>query len=84
MYLASTNGLADGINDCGRRVICAGRRKSSVMGRCLHAHTVSIIKQIASLLRLRRSAILPKGIPSTSIGVYMDADQSAAQNILRD
>ena len=84
MYLASTNWPADGIDNCGRRVICAERRKSSAMGRCQHAHTVSITKQNASSLRLRRSAILPKGMPSTSIGVCMDADQNAAQNILRD
>ena len=81
MYLASTNSLPDDIDNCGRRVICAGRRKSSVMGRCQHAHTVSTTKQNASSLRLRRSEILPKGMRSTSIGGYLNADQIAAQNI---
>lgn len=83
MYLAFANLLADGIDDCGRRVTCAGRRKSSVMGRCQHAHTVSITKQNASSLRSRKSAILPKGTCSMSIGRYQDADEIAVQNTSR-
>ena len=84
MYLASVYSLVGGIDAYGRRAICVERRKSSVMGRCQHAHIVSTTKTSASLLKLKRSATLPKGMGSTSTGDLVDADPVAVQNISRD
>lgn len=84
MYLASSNSLAGGIDNRGRRAICAERRKSSVMGSSQHAHTVSTTKQNVSLLRSKRSAILPKGKSSVSTDGFLNAEENAAQNISRD
>jgi hypothetical protein len=48
--------------DAHRRVICAGRRRSSVTGRCPNVHTASTTRQNACSPRLKRSEIPPKGI----------------------
>jgi hypothetical protein len=55
------NRLRFGINDVGRPVTCAGRRRSNAMGKCQHVHIASTTRRNVFLHNLRRSAILRKG-----------------------
>jgi len=48
-------------NSDDRPATCAERRRSSVMAKCRHAHTVRITRPNASSLKWKRSAILQKG-----------------------
>jgi hypothetical protein len=58
-----------------RRAICVGRKRSSATARCPSARTVSTIRRIVSLLKLRRNEILRKGmLLPVGIAYPMDSD----------
>lgn len=53
--------LESEVDDDGRPVICAERRRSNAMGKCQHAHTAQTTRRNVFLLKWRKSATLQKG-----------------------
>lgn len=62
-----------------RLVICVGKRRSSVMERCLPAHIASTTKRNVCSHRWKRRGILPRGMQKIQAAWWQDANPAQGE-----